>query len=253
MRNLPSRSTFGSILELEGELANTIDVEQAKRLGTAINGENLDRLESTTGQLRVEAAHIRERLGFFEFLGRDGNYHRAQELLIGVPCDDRPKEEQRRADFAPDDRVLHDDYTGKAITFFLLCRKQMTASLEDMVQWALSADTESKRQAVLVYLRDGECGLMLAAYLRAAGLQDSWLAEHDMHTETQHAEADGNPVSAAVAALLGVGGSDQSREFNEGDANSPSSKNDNPSMRQQSCQGFGSGGPLRERNSLPSM
>jgi len=202
----PATVELSTVLDWERELANTIDAEQAQRIGEVVNRALLEHLRNGHGLARTEANRVDELLATLEFLARDGRYHPSCQLLIGIECEERPEEERMRAAFAPDERVLSDGYNGDALRLFLACRQQMTATLQDMVTWAIAADTQAKRQGVLDYLHHGEYGLQLAAYLRARGLVGTWLADQQFaQGGTSKSNAGPSPIFSAVSAILGGG------------------------------------------------
>ena len=216
----PALIDLCTVLEWECELANTIDPLQAQRLGTVVNHDLLTHLDEAKGQSQVERNRIGDLLCTLEFLGRDGRYHPAGELLVGIECDERPAEERMRAAFAPDEKVLSDDHADNALRLFLVCRQQMTASLDEMVVWALSADSEAKQQGVRTYLRHGDHGLELAAHLRAKELANTWLADDQLLSVGPDAEDADNPIAAALAALFSFsssGATNEEEEEGEGD------------------------------------
>lgn len=213
----PAMIDLCTVLEWECELANTFDPIQAERIGQVVNHDLLSRLDELRGQSRVERNRITDVLHTFEFLGCDGLYHPAGELLVGVEFDERPAEERLRAAFAPDERVLSDGHTEYALRLFLVCRQQMTASLNDMVAWALSADTEAKRQGVRQYLHDGDHRLELAAHLRAKDLTNTWLADHQLFFDCGDTGGADDPISAAISALFGSSLQGQSDDSSEDD------------------------------------
>lgn len=221
----PTPIELSTVLEWESELANTIDPEQAQRLGQVINGELIERLKASQGHNRAEAIRLQELLGAFAFRAHDGRYHPANQLLIGIDCDERPDEEKMRAAFALDERVLSDEYTGDALGLFLVCRQQLNATVQDMVTWAVSADTEAKQQGVIGYLHHGLYGLQLAAHLRANGLGDTWLADHPQFVAGATAIGSANPIFAAVTAILGSGNHTPPDDQEESDDELPESDN----------------------------
>lgn len=221
----PTPIELSTVLEWESELANTIDPEQAQRLGQVINGELIERLKVSQGHNRAEATRLQELLSVLAFRAHDGRYHPANQLLIGIDSDERPDEERMRAAFALDERVLSDEYTGDALRLFLVCRQQMNATVQDMVTWAVSADTEAKQQGVIGYLHHGMYGLQLAAHLRAHGLGDTWLADHPQFVAGATAAGSANPIFAAVTAILGSGNHTPPDDQEERDDEMPESDN----------------------------
>ena len=158
----------------------------ANQLGSLVTPEYLNSLE------RAEQEEIRESVKGFYFRARDGKYHASRDLVIA--CDDggetKMADEPLRAQFAPDDRVLSTDYVGPALLFFRACRQQLVAPAREMAQWAIDADTDAKRLAVLKYILEGEQHRELAAELRPQ-LEGTWLvnvAYSKLWTEFDYSE-----------------------------------------------------------------
>lgn len=87
-------------------------------------------------------------------------------------------EEQLLADFAPQSRLLNNDYVDIALDFFFICRDKLEdISIEELAQWVWEANTESQREAVITYLEIGEKASTLAQYLQGVN-RNSWLKEN---------------------------------------------------------------------------
>ena len=137
-----------------------IDPKTAQHLGALIDEAFLRNLEESE-QERLVAL-----LGTFQFIGRDGRYHRGDNLLIANDATYDYRDEGMRAAFAPDDRVLSEDYVDVALSFFKACRRILNAKAVDMANWVLKAKDKQTREAVLDYLLNGELDSELARELR---------------------------------------------------------------------------------------
>ena len=146
---------LSTILRWEiGEYGN-VGVEKAKKIGSVITREFLTFLRQGNEGQQKELAKLQTVTQSVQFRARNEVYYNSRDLLIGVAESAEYREEKMRADFAPDDRVLDDHYAGDALTFFEACRPQMTAPVDEMVEWAINAN-EAKKKAALLYLLSGE-------------------------------------------------------------------------------------------------
>lgn len=163
---------------------NRVMPETAERLGRLITPQfmsDLDRKSHLDFEaLRGDRGPLREAL----FKATDGKHHPARELLLIIDDTDNAElDEQLRAAFAPESRVLAGDYKREALQFFKACRQQMVARVkEELTEWALSASDDKKRVAVLNYLLKGEHGRRLAEMLTKErdfreSFDKSWLAQ----------------------------------------------------------------------------
>jgi hypothetical protein len=150
------------------------DPDTAIRLGTAVGKNFVDQVAES-----VEVEGLLRLLSSVQFLARDRRYHPAQELLLPSPFRDDHADEALRAGFAPPERVLSKDYVGAGLEFFLACRGPMEAELEanpeEMAEWAVRAETESRRRSVIEYLLRGERKNDLAVEIREKGTAGTWL------------------------------------------------------------------------------
>lgn len=157
---------------------NRANPETALELGGLISVEDLKKQGGK--EIEDETKSLREYLGGLLFHSESGHWVKACELLIRSGSEQGEHgEESLRAGFAPADRRLSRKYGGRAAAFFLLCRKQMKASVEDMESWVWEARGDEERCAALLYLRDGEKKGDLQERLRDRGLQGIWLGELD--------------------------------------------------------------------------
>jgi hypothetical protein len=127
--------------------------EAADRLAQVITREFFQSLKSTKSH-HEEYKLIQAKLKDVRFLNQDNKYVVASKLLVK----NNSEEESLLTAFAPDSRLLHSDYyIDSLIEFFLTCREQREKiELDEMVEWATSANTEEKKQAVRKYLDEGE-------------------------------------------------------------------------------------------------
>ncbi|GAA6618700.1 hypothetical protein NUACC26_045110 [Scytonema sp. NUACC26] len=101
-----------------------------------------------------ELSHLQSFLETVNFLSKAGTYLPSQKLL---DSQSNTLEENLLVGFAPDDRILHSDYNQTALNFFYACRlRRDSVSKDEIVIWALQAQTDEQRQAVYIYLLRGE-------------------------------------------------------------------------------------------------
>jgi hypothetical protein len=180
----PECIDLATILRNELRRSKNIDPGRATRLSTVIDRDLLRRMKHGTPAHRNEHAALEPQLRCdARFRSQEGTWLAPAMLLI--PPNDASadyREEVMRSSFAPPDRVLADDYAGPGVDFFLACRAERSAPLDEMARWAKSADTESMRSAVLRYLREGEQHFRLQAELQRIGIAGTWLAQIDRLT-----------------------------------------------------------------------
>ncbi|MEH1861908.1 MAG: hypothetical protein V7L21_28800 [Nostoc sp.] len=148
-----SKLQFADILVWE--LGNKqVSHNTANALGEIITRDFLKGLQSTQSA-REEYDKIIAELKNVYFQSEDnGKYVSASKLLLRGTTKD---EESLRAAFAPNNRLLHHSYTGKSLEFFLTCPEQREIiDPKEMVDWAIAADTNDKKQAVRNYLVSDE-------------------------------------------------------------------------------------------------
>ena len=165
--------TLCNLLEWELGASRCVDASQASQLGSLITRDFLNKLNGGNRTPRNEYTEIAAFLRDVRFRAYDGGFHVAEDLLIkdeGAGKSDEPL----RAAFAPDDRLLNDEYTGNALEFFRACRSKFNAPLESLVEWAVAASNLHNRQAVLKYILDGELGRDVALGVRER-IEGTWL------------------------------------------------------------------------------
>jgi hypothetical protein len=149
--------------------------EIAARMGEVLTKRALELMSDT------EYRATREVLDAVQFKGRDNQFHPARELLIGheteLPRDDRRDDERFRAEFAPNERVLSEEYGGFGIEFFDVCRDSLEAPARVMAEWVIQASEFLKQQAALKYLARGQLSDALLHELRRRGFDGTWLED----------------------------------------------------------------------------
>ena len=170
--------TLCSLLKWELGESRCVEASQASQLGSLITRNFLNELNRGDRDQRKEYNELTAFLCDVRFQACDGEFHAAQDLLIkdeGVDNRDEPL----RAAFAPDDRLLNDDYTGNALEFFKACRSELNAPPELIAQWAMHASDDQKCLAALKYLLEGQLrrGVAFNIWNRIAG---TWL--HNLAT-----------------------------------------------------------------------
>jgi hypothetical protein len=177
-----------------------IDPDRATRFGAVISRDLLRGMESGTPLQQNEHKRLLFHLrNDNRFRSRTSARTPSDQLLIPRNYGDL-REEAMRAAFAPPERVLADAYDNTGIDFFLACRGQLIAPLAEMARWALAADTESRRIAVLTYLREGEQQYRLQSELHRMGIAGTWLA-HIQPEELRVAGYDDREQTATLVTL----------------------------------------------------
>ena len=151
-----------------------VDVSQASRLGSLITREFLNELNRGNRDQRKEYDELKAFLSDVRFRACDGGFHAAEDLLINDARADNC-DEPRRAAFAPEDRLLTDDYTDSALNFFIACRRELNAPSQLMAEWARQASGDQTRRAVLQYILDGELRREVASKIIQEGIEGTWL------------------------------------------------------------------------------
>jgi hypothetical protein len=168
--------SISTVLGWEFKHGNYADSETAARLGTAITKRTFDLIRD-----RVERSELRALLDTVEFKGKDNRYHPAKELLLGhvsdLERDDRREDERFRTQFAPDNRVLNEDYQGEAAAFFDVCRDALDAPVRLMADWVVEAADLQRQIGALDYLAHGQLAVGLITELKRRGLDGTWLAQ----------------------------------------------------------------------------
>jgi hypothetical protein len=151
-----------------GTIEPKVTPEQARQVGNLISKTFLD-----TFSTYPEHPDLQRFLGNIRFNAQAGNDLPSEQLLSATSDQ---AEEKRLVGFAPDDRLLHSNYIASAIDFFYACRfRRDNVAIEVLVQWALQAETTTKRNAVHHYLLHGDHRDELAKWLHK-NYQGSWIA-----------------------------------------------------------------------------
>ncbi|OCR01977.1 hypothetical protein BCD67_05715 [Oscillatoriales cyanobacterium USR001] len=144
--------------------------EQAKEVGKLISKDSKDFLNSFNNS--SERDSLKDFLPQIKFQSKAGNYLPSEQLLSATS---EQAEEKLLVGFAPNDCLLHVDYTDTAIAFFDACRLQRKSiPVEVLQEWVLWAETTEKRKAIYDYLSKGEHRDQLAKLLYENS-QDSWI------------------------------------------------------------------------------
>ena len=165
--------TLCNLLEWELGESRCVDASQASRLGTLITREFLNDLNSGNRNQRDEYGELVGLLSNVRFQGNDGVFHIAADLLVKGEGADNP-DEPLRAAFAPDNRLLADDYTGSALKFFKACRSGLNAPPELMAEWAVEAVHQQARLNVLKYLLMGQLRREVSSEIQER-IEGTWL------------------------------------------------------------------------------
>ncbi len=207
------------LVQWELGLDNCVDVSQASRLGSLITREFLNELNRSNRAQQHEYNELKTFLSDVRFQAHDGEFHAAEDLLIKDDGADN-RDEPLRAAFAPDDRILNDDYTDNALEFFKACRPRLNAPLELLVEWAEEANPQT-RHSVLEYLLNGQLRREIAVAIQDR-VERTWLrdltespllTEHfDSYQqskilselESKHAARDVNPTERSSIERVGM-------------------------------------------------
>ncbi|AFZ11495.1 hypothetical protein Cri9333_0544 [Crinalium epipsammum PCC 9333] len=150
-----------------GAIEPKVTPEQARQVGNLISKTFLDSFSTPSEHFDLQSF-----LPKIRFNSQGGKGLPSEQLLSGTSDQ---AEEKRLVGFAPDDRLLHSNYIASAIDFFYACRfRRDSVAIEVLVQWALQAETTTKRNAVHHYLLHGDHRDELARRLHE-NLVGSWM------------------------------------------------------------------------------
>jgi hypothetical protein len=158
-----------------GTIEPKVTPEQAKQIGNLISKPFLNSFNNSS-----ECDSLKNFLPQIKFQSKAGNYLPSEQLLSATSDQ---AEEKLLVGFAPDDCLLHVDYTDTAIKFFYACRFRRDSVVKVLVQWVLQAETTTKRNAVHHYLLHGDHRDELAKRLYE-NLASSWMANDRNIVET---------------------------------------------------------------------
>ncbi|MGB3263707.1 MAG: DUF3883 domain-containing protein [Microcoleus sp.] len=150
-----------------GVIEAKVTSEKARQVGKLISKPFLNSFNNSS-----ECGSLKDFLPQIKFQSKAGNYLPSEQLLSATS---KEAEEKLLVGFAPDDRLLHVNYTDTAIDFFYDCRlPRKSIPVEVLQEWVLRAETTEKRQAIHGYLSKGEHRDQLAKLLHE-NPQDSWI------------------------------------------------------------------------------
>lgn len=177
--SLPQSINLATIVGNEINFNSYVSPDLAASLGTVINRDLLRKMEHGPTSQRNEFLRLDQILrSEIRFLTQNGSWAIPKMILVppNVTNPDR-REEALRSAFAPPERVLANEFVGTGVDFFLACRSEMSCTIEEMAKWARNADTEIRRSAVLLYLREGEKHKLLQDELYRIGIDGTWLSK----------------------------------------------------------------------------
>ena len=158
---------------------SALTFEDANILGSVLNSEQIKNWEQPDADISVkvltDVKQAIDSVADMRFYSADGTGKRVKSLLTK----DNTAEEALRWAFAPEEYQLSNDYSNKAVEFFVLCRDKLVAPAEKLVEWIVSADDSSKRCASLLYFIKGDLSSQVAEELHKIGLNGQWLGEVD--------------------------------------------------------------------------
>ncbi|PSB53145.1 DUF4433 domain-containing protein [filamentous cyanobacterium Phorm 6] len=150
-----------------GVIEAKVTPEKARQVGKLISKDFLNSFNNSS-----ERDSLKKFLPQIKFQSKAGNYLPSEQLLSATS---KEAEEKLLVGFAPDDCLLHVDYTDTAIAFFDACRLQRKSiPVEVLQEWVLREETTEKGQAIRGYLSKGEHRDQLAKLLDE-NPQDSWI------------------------------------------------------------------------------
>ena len=157
---------------IKGELGSKRRAEPrtAATIGAFVSPSFINYAASRGVSASQEIASLITDLADLEFQSSSGDWNATSCLVVSGNDD-----EGLRADFAPAQCVLSDDYAGDALNFFRVCRNQLRADAKQLKSWALDILDDKRRNAVLRYIVSGELGQALAAQLFGQ-TSGTWLA-----------------------------------------------------------------------------
>jgi len=146
-----------------------VDSVAARRIGALIDRSFAASLHNQSAEhLGDEADKLVELLQSVRFRARDGGWHVAEALVVASDPSDKATVDRQRAAFAPDDQVLHDDYTDQGLELFYACRYRKGLKQQVVAQWiARDRMSEQQQRAAVEYLIRSEDGDAIGALLRA--------------------------------------------------------------------------------------
>jgi len=155
--------------------SSQVSPAQADLMGKIITPAFVNNLE------RAEEETLRQYLKQLKFMTLTGKFYNIIELLAkNIENNSDYQDEFLRSQFAPDELVLSNEYSGVGNQFFRACREKLSAPVEKLAGWALDVKSSSGRKAFLNYLLRGELGSNVAETLLSPSRQSvfdgSWLS-----------------------------------------------------------------------------
>jgi len=158
---------------------SALSLEDANILGSVLNSETIKKWEQPDADISVKIlTDVKLAIGSatdVRFFSADGSAKKVKSMLTK----DSTIEEDLRWSFAPEANQLSNDYSKKAIEFYLLCRDKLVAPAEKLKEWILCASDDDRRRAALRYLLEGELSRQVTEELHKTGINGQWLGEID--------------------------------------------------------------------------
>jgi hypothetical protein len=137
-------------------------------------GSWFSQFKSLVEQNPLDGPEIRQLLNWvtqLRFLGKDGIYHSATELVCARALSEVIEaDEALRAHFAPGSSTLSDEYSEMALRMFVKARERLAAGAPLLASWAIDVSPDTL-PAVFRYLVRGELGQQLADVLKRPWLE----------------------------------------------------------------------------------
>lgn len=151
-----------------------VDPEAASELGEAITSDFIGSLSSGDAINKDESNRLVKFFQGLKFQAKDGQYKPVTNLLSAAPLNWDQEDEALRTKFAPNARILSEDYDESGLSFFFVCRPKLDAPVEQMASWVKILDDTHKQEASLKYMLSGDLGRQLANSL-SQNIRDTWL------------------------------------------------------------------------------
>lgn len=179
---------------------DTISPEHAAMYGVVVNKDMLSAMEQRDDKNLPELQTFLQTL---KFLNADNTHTLCANLLCNSQRHDSiDYDELRRAAFAPDTNILHPDYIDNALEFFLVCRKEMSASSEVLAGWLISLNNDMQRSAALNYVLTGVLGWQVAEKVVREGIDNTWMSKlQESHLLDEFKDYQRNRLLAAFNLL----------------------------------------------------
>ncbi|AML51732.1 sacsin N-terminal ATP-binding-like domain-containing protein [Falsihalocynthiibacter arcticus] len=175
----PFPISLSEAIKIEIGAEKRVEPALAKRLGSVLTDERLERLNKSEEQKLLQV------ISSAQYRMLDDTWREAR--LPPREAADADEEEYRIVSFAPDEAVAHSDYSGAALVLYRLAMRQsgFQRTPTTFVRWAQEMTDVALQRAILQYILEGRQGSELGGKL--AQNRPSWLPEisDDFRTSPQ--------------------------------------------------------------------